>query len=100
MSASTNRRSARSAWSPAPVPASFSKARSTKPQTYLLLYGVMAALLMLTHLPLLSLPLYWDELGQFVPAALDVLHGHWIPQSTLPNVHPPGLMAWLGGTWL
>src|SRR5712691_9915312 len=43
------------------------------------------------HLPYLKL-LFWDELGQFIPAALDLYHdGAWVPHSTLPNVHPPGL---------
>jgi 4-amino-4-deoxy-L-arabinose transferase-like glycosyltransferase len=48
----------------------------------------------------LSLPYFWDELGQFVPAALDIFqHGDWIPKTTLPNVHPPGVMAYLALTW-
>ncbi len=54
----------------------------------------------LTHLPWLDLPYYWDELGQFVPAALDLFHrGLWVPRSTVPNIHPPGLMVWLAGVW-
>ena len=73
--------------------------RLHKPKRQRLATG--AAVLVLAHGPLLDLPFYWDELGQFIPASLDILHGgHWIPQSTLPNVHPPGLMAWLAGTWL
>lgn len=52
------------------------------------------------HYPLLSMPFYWDELGQFVPAALDIFEkGAWVPVSTLPNIHPPGLMALLAGVW-
>jgi 4-amino-4-deoxy-L-arabinose transferase-like glycosyltransferase len=52
------------------------------------------------HLPYLRLPFFWDELGQFVPAALDLFHdGAWIPHSTAPNVHPPGLMALLALVW-
>jgi 4-amino-4-deoxy-L-arabinose transferase-like glycosyltransferase len=52
------------------------------------------------HAPWLRLPYYWDELGQFVPAALDLFHyGAWIPRSTVPNVHPPGLMAYLAAFW-
>src|SRR5512135_3630240 len=61
-----------------------------------------AALLLLlaTHFPFLALPFYWDELGQFVPASLDLFqHGWWIPRSTLPNSHPPGVMAYLAGVW-
>jgi hypothetical protein len=58
------------------------------------------ALMLATHLPYLKLPFFWDELGQFVPAALDLYHdGAWIPHSTAPNVHPPGLMALLALVW-
>jgi len=58
------------------------------------------ALTLATHLPYLKLPFFWDELGQFVPAALDLYHdGAWIPHSTTPNVHPPGLMALLALVW-
>jgi hypothetical protein len=56
--------------------------------------------LLLLHGGCLRLPYFWDELGQFVPAALDILRDHaWIPKSTLPNVHPPGVMAYLALTW-
>jgi len=52
------------------------------------------------HLPYLTLPFFWDELGQFVPAALDLYHdGAWIPHSAAPNVHPPGVMALLALVW-
>ncbi len=52
------------------------------------------------HYPLLRMPFYWDELGQFVPAALDIFErGAWVPVTTLPNIHPPGLMALLAGVW-
>lgn len=52
------------------------------------------------HAPLLHLPYYWDELGQFVPASLDLYHtGALVPYTTVPNVHPPGLMAYLAGVW-
>jgi hypothetical protein len=52
------------------------------------------------HLPFLTLPFHWDELGQFVPAALDLYRdGAWVPHSTLPNVHPPGIMLLLAGVW-
>jgi hypothetical protein len=66
-----------------------------------LLASVAAALFVLfCHLPFLKLPFYWDELGQFVPAALDVFQsGAWIPRTTLPNVHPPGVMAYLAAVW-
>ncbi len=58
------------------------------------------ALLLLTHYPILGLPFYWDELGQFVPAALDIYHRWaWVPYTTVPNVHPPGLMLYLALFW-
>src|SRR5271169_3792042 len=67
---------------------------------YLLVSAVLAAFLVTIHLPFLRLPFYWDELGQFVPAALDIFQkGAWIPRSTVPNVHPPGLMAYLAAVW-
>ena len=59
-----------------------------------------AALLAALHLPYLKLPFHWDEMGQFVPAALDLLReGRWVPRTTLPNVHPPGVMALLALVW-
>jgi len=78
--------------SPADIPA---RAR------FRLLAPVALALFVFSsHLPFLKLPFYWDELGQFVPAALDIFHGGaWIPRSTVPNVHPPGVMAYLAAVW-
>lgn len=59
-----------------------------------------AAIFLLAHLPYLHLPYFWDELGQFVPAALDILRdGAWVPHSTVPNAHPPEVMAYLALTW-
>jgi len=52
------------------------------------------------HLPDLRLPYFWDEMGQFVPAARDILRdGAWIPHSAAPNVHPPGVMAYVALVW-
>lgn len=67
-------------------------------------YGIFFALfltiLLLSHAAVLDLPYFWDELGQFVPAALDIWHdGAWVPRTTLPNVHPPGVMACLAAVW-
>ena len=68
--------------------------------SYLQLFLLLAAALFLAHSPFFTLPYFWDELGQFVPAALDIQRdGAWIPHSTVPNVHPPGVMAWLAGVW-
>jgi hypothetical protein len=48
------------------------------------------------HVSLLTLPYYWDEHGQFIPTALDLLRsGSWVAHSTLPNIHPPGVEAYL-----
>jgi 4-amino-4-deoxy-L-arabinose transferase-like glycosyltransferase len=55
---------------------------------------------LLLHLPLLSQPYFWDEAGQFIPASLDLFYsGELVPHSTIPNVHPPGVMLWLAATW-
>ena len=36
---------------------------------------------------------FWDEVGQFVPASLDLFHkGALVPRSVTPNAHPPGVM--------
>ncbi len=57
---------------------------------------VFAVLLFALHLPLLTLPFFWDEQGQFIPTALDLLRrGAWVARSTIPNVHPPGVEAYL-----
>ncbi|HKW68878.1 MAG TPA: glycosyltransferase family 39 protein [Terriglobales bacterium] len=65
----------------------------------LLLIAVFA-LLVLTHIPLLRLPYFWDEVGYFVPAARDLLlSGSLIPHSTSPNSHPPLVMAYLALWW-
>src|SRR5580692_12799952 len=62
--------------------------------------AALALIVFLAHLPYLGLPYFWDELGQFVPAALDILRdGAWIPHSTVPNAHPPGVMAYLALIW-
>ncbi|MBV9760973.1 MAG: glycosyltransferase family 39 protein [Acidobacteriaceae bacterium] len=59
-------------------------------------FAAFAALSIGMHLPLLRLPFFWDELGQFIPTALDLLRaGAWIAHSTIPNVHPPGVEAYL-----
>lgn len=58
------------------------------------------AALLIGHYQLLKLPFYWDELGQFVPAALDLYHRlAWVPYTTVPNVHPPLVMAYLALFW-
>lgn len=52
------------------------------------------------HIPLLSLPYFWDEAGYYVPAARDLfLTGSLIPHSTVSNAHPPLMMAYLATAW-
>ena len=77
---------------------------SAPPQNWWERLPAVAALifvaLLLTHLPLLSLPYFWDEAGYYIPAARDLfLQGRLIPDSTLTNAHPPLLMAWLALAW-
>ena len=61
---------------------------------------LVLALLVALHLPYLKLPYFWDEMGQFAPAALDIYNsGSWVPHSTQPNVHPPGVMALVALIW-
>ena len=67
---------------------------------YAYFYLFFLFVVFLTHSIILDLPYFWDEMGQFIPAALDILReGAWIPRSTLPNVHPPGVMAYLAAVW-
>ena len=69
-------------------------------RSYAAFYFLFFITLIALHWPVLSLPYFWDELGQFIPAALDIRQlGAWIPKTTLPNVHPPGVMAWLAAVW-
>ncbi len=66
----------------------------------LLLYALFAAFLFATHFRVLDLPFFWDEAGQFVPQAWDLYtRGLILPESALPNSHPPGLPVLLAATW-
>jgi 4-amino-4-deoxy-L-arabinose transferase-like glycosyltransferase len=66
----------------------------------ILLLLAFAAILVVLHAPYLRLPFHWDELGQFVPAALDLYRdGAWVTHSSDPNIHPPGVMAILAAVW-
>ena len=86
---------------PAAAPGSLiAPGRRIRLNTYIIFFAAFTAVVVLIHLPFLSLPYFWDEMGQFVPAALDILHdGSWIPHSAVPNVHPPGVMAYLAAVW-
>ena len=66
----------------------------------LILFGLFAFVLFCTHFKLLTLPFFWDEAGQFIPQSHDLFaRGEWIPTSTMPNSHPPGLPLLLAGVW-
>lgn len=65
-----------------------------------ILFALFAFIFLTTHFKLISLPFFWDEAGQFVSQAHDLLEGRGlIPQSTMPNSHPPGLPLLLAGIW-
>ncbi len=67
-----------------------------RPYYLTVFFAFFTVLLFVIHLHLLTLPFFWDEQGQFIPTALDLLRtGAWVAHSTLPNVHPPGIEAYL-----
>src|SRR5690349_9613946 len=69
-------------------------------QTYLFFYALFAAVLFLIHTPFLKLPYFWDELGLFIPAALDLFKtGAWVPHAAGFSAHPPALMGFLAACW-
>jgi len=60
----------------------------------IIFFFLFAIPLFVLHLRVIALPFFWDEQGQFIPTALDILrHGWWVARSTVPNVHPPGVEA-------
>jgi hypothetical protein len=70
--------------------------KKRNPQYVAAFFFLFAVPLFLFHGHLLSLPFFWDEHGQFIPTALDLLRsGAWVAHSTVPNVHPPGVEAYL-----
>lgn len=74
--------------------------RHIRPGVYGFFFLVFALIVFLTHLPLVRLPYFWDEAGQFIPAALDLMRsGALIPHSATPNIHPPAVMAYLAAVW-
>jgi 4-amino-4-deoxy-L-arabinose transferase-like glycosyltransferase len=74
--------------------------RAARPASYAILFALFVSVVIPSHLWLVRLPYFWDEAGQFVPAALDILQGgHPVPRSTAPNIHPPLVMAYLAGAW-
>ncbi|MCU1330786.1 MAG: hypothetical protein JWN34_6156 [Bryobacterales bacterium] len=74
--------------------------QGVRPQSYVLVWAVIAVFLLVAHSPIFEVPFFWDEVGQFIPASLDILNaGKWIPFTTTPNVHPPLVMGFLAGVW-
>lgn len=74
--------------------------RAIRPGSYAIFFLLAALVVFSSHLPYLGLPYYWDEVGQFIPAALDILNdGSWIPHSTVPNIHAPAVMGYLAAVW-
>ncbi len=70
--------------------------RTDRRPYYLLVFFFFGCLLVAIHIELLNLPFFWDEHGQFIPTALDLLRsGDWVAHSTTPNVHPPGVELYL-----
>ena len=63
-------------------------------------FAVIFVVIFLLHVPLLSLPYFWDEAGYYVPAARDLLlSGSLIPHTTVSNAHPPLVLAWIALWW-
>jgi hypothetical protein len=66
----------------------------------ILVLGLIFFILLVSHLPLLKLPYFWDEAGYYVPVAHDLMvSGSPIPYSTISNAHPPLVMAYLALWW-
>src|SRR5271154_1642265 len=103
MSSSMRPRSAKSSsrrMPPAPSSSSKWNVAYSRRASSLLFFLAFLALMIALHLPLLKSPFHWDELGQFAPASLDLYQdGSLVAHSTLPNVHPPGVMAMVALTW-
>jgi hypothetical protein len=80
----------------AQFPPSATTAGRTEYLHLIIFFALFTLPLVAMHGSLLNLPYFWDEQGQFIPTALDLLRsGSWIAHSTLPNIHPPGVEAYL-----
>jgi hypothetical protein len=65
-----------------------------------MIFPAIFAALVVSHLPLLKLPYYWDEAGYYIPAAWDFFRtGSLIPITTLSNAHPPLPSIYLAICW-
>ena len=74
--------------------------RHIRPGSYLFFLALFAGAMFASHAWLLRLPYFWDEAGQFVPTALDLMKGMWVSESVPPAVHPPGVPAYLAVCWM
>lgn len=64
------------------------------------LFALIFLFILLLHIPLLSLPYFWDEAGHYIPAARDfMLSGDVIPTTTVSNAHPPLPQFYLALMW-
>src|SRR5258705_13623217 len=74
--------------------------RAISPGAYALFFAIFAGIVFVSHARFFDVPFFWAEVGQFVPAALDLYHsGALVPRSVIPNAHPPGLMLYLAVVW-
>ena len=74
--------------------------RPDAPLPLWMIFPVIFAALYLTHLTLLRLPYYWDEMGYYIPAAWDFFRtGSLIPLTTISNAHPPLPSVYLALWW-
>lgn len=74
--------------------------RQIRLSTYFIFFAAAASLVILSHWHHWKLPFFWDEVGLYIPASLDLLRdGAWVPQSTAPTLHPPAIEAFLAVTW-
>lgn len=81
---------------PLAVPDKATAAPLSRALSVVIFFVIFAVPLFAVHLPLLKLPFFWDEHGQFIPTALDLLRTQsWVAHSTIPNVHPPGVEVYL-----
>jgi len=74
--------------------------RPIAPRTYALFFLFFAVVVFVSHAAFFDLPFYWDEVGQFVPASLDLFRsGALVPRTVTPTAHPPGVMVYLAAVW-
>ena len=71
-----------------------------EPRDWRLTFSLILVGILIPHLPLLTLPYFWNEAGYFIPAARELLlTGSIAPHGTVSNAHPPLVMAYLAAWW-